>query len=128
MVGLNYDLRILTSWLKANKISLNASKTEMIIFRNPNKPINYDLKIKLDGKIIFPSKYVKYLGILIDPHLNWSYHVKTLAPKLGRAIGMLAKLRHFVTPEILRNMSILGFSPLCSIMGLLYGVRLITFT
>ena len=83
--------------LKANKISLNASKTEMLIFRHPNKLLNSDVKIKLDGKRVYPSKYVKYLGILIDSHLNWSYHVELIAPKLGRAIGMLAKNKTFCT-------------------------------
>ena len=47
---LNLDLRRLNKWLKANKIHLNASKTELLIFRHPNKPINYNLKIKIDGK------------------------------------------------------------------------------
>ena len=52
----------LCKWLKANKISLNASKTEVIIFRDPHKKSDFELKIKVDGKKIFPSKYVKYLG------------------------------------------------------------------
>ena len=60
-------------------------------------------KIKLDGNRLYPSKFVKYLGLLIDPHLNWSYHVKCLAPKLSRATGMLAKVRHFVKSDALRN-------------------------
>ena len=77
--------------MKANKISLNANKTEMLIFRHPNKTINYDLKINLDGKRLYPSRYVKYSGILIDFHLNWSYRVELLAPKRSRAIGMLYK-------------------------------------
>ena len=101
---LNLDLKILTAWLKANKISLNASKTEILIFRNPKKPLNYDLKLKLDGHRLYQSKYVKYLGVLIDPYLRWDYHIKTLAPKLSRAVGMLAKMRHFLTTEILRNL------------------------
>ena len=33
---LNLDLRRLCNWLKANKISLSCSKTELIIFRHPN--------------------------------------------------------------------------------------------
>ena len=45
---LNLDLRNLCNWLTTNKISLNASKTELLIFRHPNKHINYNLKI--DGK------------------------------------------------------------------------------
>ena len=40
--------------VKLRKISLNASKTEMLIFRHPNKKLNYDLKIKLDGKKYAP--------------------------------------------------------------------------
>ena len=116
---LNFDLRNLASWLKSNKISLNASKTEMLIFRHPNKPINYDLKIKLDGKRIYPSKYVKYLGILIDPHLNWYYQSKILAPKLCRSIGMLSKIRHFVTTENLRN---IYFGIFASILN--YGAQI----
>ena len=61
---LNFDLRKLVNWLKANIISLNESKTEMFIFRHPNKTLNYELKINLDGKRLYPSKYVKYLEFL----------------------------------------------------------------
>ena len=66
---LNYDLRQLCKWLKANKISLNCRKTELIIFRHPNKQLNYDLKTKIDGKKLIPTDTVKYLGIILDPHL-----------------------------------------------------------
>ena len=41
------------------------------------------------GKRFTPQKYVKYLGILIDPYLNWSYHIDLLAPKLSQANGIL---------------------------------------
>ena len=47
---LNLDLRFLCNWLKANRISLNASKTELIISKHPNKKLNYTFKIKIDGK------------------------------------------------------------------------------
>ena len=89
---LNIDLRNLCNWLKANKISLNASKTELLIFRHPNKEINYDLKIKINGKRLLPSSFVKYLGILIDSHLTWNYHADMLAAKLSRNVRMLTKI------------------------------------
>ena len=47
---LNLDLKNLCNWLKANKISLNASKSEIIVFRHHNKKINYNLKIKIEEK------------------------------------------------------------------------------
>ena len=99
---LNYDLRNLCNWLKSNKISLNASKTKLIIFRHPNKNINYDLKVKIDGKKLLPSKYVKYLGVLIDQHLSWSNHIDKIAGKLSRSVGMLSKIRHYVNEPTLR--------------------------
>ena len=97
---INLDLKNLWKWLKANKISLNASKTELIIFRNPRKKSVHELKIKIDGKLI-PCKFVKYLGIFIDSHLNWNAHSTATSAKLSRAIGMLCKVRHFVKHETL---------------------------
>ena len=98
---INIDLKALCKWLRANKISLNASKTELLLFRHPNKKINFDLKIKLNGKKLIPSSYVKYLGIYIDCHLNWKYHVNELSAKLSRANGMLAKIRYYVSHQTL---------------------------
>ena len=118
---LNYDLKCLSMWLTANKISLNVSKTETLIFRHPNKPLNYDLKIKLDGKRLHPSKFVKYLGLLMDPNLNWSHHTKALASKLTRATGMLAKVRHFVNKATLHNIYHGIFSSLMSFGSQIWG-------
>ncbi len=44
---------------------------------------------------LYPAKSVKYLGIYLDEHLNGSAHVEVLIPKLTRANGMLAKIRHY---------------------------------
>ena len=100
---MNRDLKNLYNWLIANKISLNKDKTEVLLFRQPNKNINYNLKLKLNGKILKFANSVKYLGVHLDPFLNWSYHVDSLAPKLTRASGMLAKIRHYVSEDTLRN-------------------------
>ena len=36
---INFDLKNLAEWLRANRIALNTSKTEIIIFRTPRKTI-----------------------------------------------------------------------------------------
>ena len=79
----NLDLRFLCNWLKANKISLNASKTEMLIFRDPRKICDFDLKIKIDGKKVLPSRFVKYLGVYIDNHLSWQKHESGMRTRLA---------------------------------------------
>ena len=118
---LNKDLKQLCHWLKANKLSLNTSKTELILFRHPNKKINYDLKVKINGKQLLQSNSVKYLGILLDTHLNWSAHASSLALKLNRAAGMLAKVRHFVTQHTLRNIYFGIFSSLLTYGSQVWG-------
>ena len=85
-------------WLLANKISLNARKTELIFFRKPNTPIPCH-KIKINGIKLCPSKNIKYLGIYLDEHLTGLAHAEILIPKLRHACGMLSKIRHYTTCE-----------------------------
>ena len=118
---LNFDLRQLCNWLKANKISLNCSKTELVIFRHPNKQVNYDLKIKMNGKKLLPTNSVKYLGIYLDSHLNWSAQVDSLSVKLSRAVGMLSKIRHYVSVTTLRNIYFGIFSSLLTYGSQIWG-------
>ena len=67
---INIDMKNLTKWLNANKISLNVKKTELVIFKHKNKKLERPRKIKLSRKRIYPSKSVKYLGGKIDKNLN----------------------------------------------------------
>ena len=66
---INIDLKLLCKWLKANKISINTSKTELIVFRDPKKKSPHELKIKIDGKKLIPSTSVKYLVYRLSPKL-----------------------------------------------------------
>ena len=87
----NADLKRLVNWLNANKISLNAKKTGMVIFKSKQKKFEGDLKIKLSGKRLYPTESVKYLGVKIDTNLSWQYHVNDLSVKLNRANALLSK-------------------------------------
>ena len=101
--NMNYDLRGITDWLNGNKISLNASKTEFVIFRKPGQSLHLEFKIKLNGKRLYPSNYIKYLGILIDENLSWKPHTLELTKKLSRANSMLSKIRYYVDKSTLRT-------------------------
>ena len=62
---INQDLKSLCTWLRANKISLNASKTELIIFRDPRKKMKMDLKIKIQAefKALDTRKATRHMNI-----------------------------------------------------------------
>jgi len=100
----NSDLIKLSSWLRANKISLNTTKTEVILFRSKNKPVPYTMNLNLDGHALKFSKHVKYLGLFLDDNLTWNFHFDHLAAKLRRSNGILSKLRHFVPQSILKTL------------------------
>ena len=91
---MNFDLKNLSQWLKANKLSLNFTKTELIIFHSSSKKIVYNLKFKLDGKRLTPTGTVKYLGVLLDNHFLWPKQINHVTPKLNQAIGILSTLRN----------------------------------
>ena len=80
---LNIDLKNLTNWLSVNKFSLNVSKTELIIFKPKRKSLDFNMKIKLHGKRLYPTDSVRYLGFKIDIKLKWKSHVNAIAAKLN---------------------------------------------
>ena len=85
---MNFDLKNLSQWLKANKLFLSFTKTESIIFHSSSKKIHHNLKFKLDGKCLTLTRTVKYLGVLLDNHLLCSKqinYVTTTQLKLNQA-------------------------------------------
>ena len=46
----NYNLQLINDWLKANKLSLNPSKTDIIIFEAKTKIITKHLNFRLSGQ------------------------------------------------------------------------------
>ena len=99
----NYDLKNLSNWLKANKISLNVGKTELVLFTSSKKQLDCDLKIKLNGKRLNETDSVKYLGIQIEKRLTWKKHINHVALKLNKATAMLSKSRHALDIKTLRS-------------------------
>ena len=99
----NLDMKNLTVWLNANKISLNVDKTELVIFKHQRKKLDTEIKIKLNRKRLYPSQSVRYRGIKIDQNLNWEDHINDIAVKLNRANALLFKIRNFVNVTILKT-------------------------
>ena len=60
----NFGLKDLPNFLNASKISQNISKIKLM-FKTRMKKIDFDLKLKLNGKRFYPNKSVKYLGVKI---------------------------------------------------------------
>ena len=94
----NKDLKSLSNWLNANRICLNVSKTELVLvlFRSAKNQLDFGLKLKLNGKRLYPTNSLKYLGVKIDEHLTWKPQIDGTSTKLNKANAILSKVRHFV--------------------------------
>ena len=100
---MNKELKLVKKWLDGNKLSLNIDKTNYVIFHSTQIKIPPDVRIKIGNKILNRVKYVKFLGILMDEHLKWKYHITELSKKLSRTCGMLFKIRKLLPINILIN-------------------------
>ena len=89
----NYNLKMVSDWLMANKVSLNIDKTNFIIFHPPQKVKGHIVKLKVSNREIAQEKFIKYLGLLIDSHLSWKYHILHISSKINRCIGILQYVR-----------------------------------
>ena len=99
---LNCELKIISDWLNANRLSLNVNKSKLIIFKSKRKIINTDnFSIKLNGCKLVSTDNVKYLGLYLDKNLSFDYHINQLSKKLSKSNGILAKLRHFTSRQTL---------------------------
>ena len=95
----NKELVEVCEWLNSNKLTLNLRKTNYVIFRPYKKMQNYQVSVKLfdnstNNSIEIECKeFVKYLEVLIDSKRS----------KISKAIGIIARLRHFVPVSTLHN-------------------------
>ena len=92
--------------LTKNKLELFSTRLsvpEFLIFKPKHKTLDFLPTLNLDGKRIYPSQSVKYLGVYLDENLCWKPHVNHIASKLQRANGALSKIRHYVPHYTLLN-------------------------
>ena len=95
----NFELNNISNWLKANKLSINIKKTKFILFHPKSVKLKNDFKILYDNIELERVPYIKYLGIYIDEHLKWNYHLHLLNNKIAKLVGIFYKLRNIMPLE-----------------------------
>ena len=75
---LNDQLKNVSTWLKANKLSINVKKTKLMIFRPRQKTLPNTRQIILENNVLEQVAKTKFLGVYIDQHLEWKTHCDSL--------------------------------------------------
>ena len=76
-------------------MSLNTTKTKLILFRSRNKNSKHDLKISINKENIKQVQNINFLGIVIDEFLTWRDHVDLIAKKIIKCAAVICWIRHF---------------------------------
>ncbi|XP_075157992.1 phospholipid-transporting ATPase IF-like [Haematobia irritans] len=96
---IEYDASLICEFIRLNKLTLNAAKTQFIRFRPHALKKDEDMFIYVDGNPIFEQKIVKYLGACLQYNLNWDTHIEKLKEKVCRATGVLRKFKHKLSAD-----------------------------
>ena len=101
----NSELAAVADWFRANRLSLNLTKTNFIIFRSHRKPIpNQNFNISIDNKPILQVKSTKFLGVYVDEHLTWKEHIAHISNKIAKNVGILSRISYLLPRNIISNL------------------------
>ena len=87
---IDHDLTKLFDWFRANSLTLNISKTNLLFF-DYRKKKSTTLEIHIDGKTIKSVKDTKFLGVILDNKLLWKDHYEQLKSKINQNYALLCK-------------------------------------
>lgn len=93
---MNRELENVYKWCNANKLSLNPKKSYYLIISPKLRSNSPQISLLLNSIPISYSESIKYLGVIIDPHLNFKSHISSIQKKISRSVGILSKLKHFL--------------------------------
>ena len=94
------DLKTISDWFKANKLTLNLEKTEYIFFCA--RPIKVKPTLEIDNVTLRPVESVKFLGLWLDQNLNWNIHVNKLITRIKRNMHLLRTPKHLFNEKSLK--------------------------
>ena len=107
------------TWFSVNKLSLNASKTNYMVFGR--RKINCVVDITINSSQITRVSKTTFLGIMIDEQLNWKEQIHQVQTGLSRITGVMYRASHVLGTASLLTLYHSLFLPImgycCDIWG-----------
>ena len=100
-IAINNELALVNEWFQVNLLSLNVAKTTYIIFCNKRKR-SIDLDCNMQNSKLNRQHDTKFLGVILSSDLKWNMHINVVISKTSKSMGIISKIRHYVSPQITR--------------------------
>ena len=100
---LQKSLEAMQRWYASNSLRMNPDKTDLILVgTRQNIAKVKDFKISVAQSIIEPSSSIKLLGVTVDPHLSWDFHISSVVRKCNAILMSLYRFRDHFSNETLK--------------------------
>ena len=97
---INGELEKVNTWLKLNKLSLNAQKTKLMVFHRKQKHVD-EMNVQINGTKFKSLKSFNFLGIMLDENLTWKSHIEMVGKKISKVTGILYRLQNIFPENVL---------------------------
>ena len=92
---LNLAIANVSSWTSSVGFKFSVQKTKALIFYKDKRWLrNESIDLQLYNTPIEICNNVKFLGVVLDQHLNWKAHISYIKAKGIKALNLLKKLSH----------------------------------
>ena len=92
---MNDELQKLTDWFGANRLLLNISKTNYMLFTN-QKHARHQHQSSTIRQYIQRTKCAKVLGLYIDEKLKWDEHINIIKKKISKSFLAINKVKYIL--------------------------------
>ena len=100
--SLTSNLDLVANWLKANKLTLNISKTKVMLFGTRHMLDKFnDISLTYNDDMIEMVREFKYLSVKFDSTMSWLSHIDYLANNVSKRIGVIRRVKHFLPHQTL---------------------------
>ena len=101
-IEVQQDLDNLADWCNRNKLTINSKKTKYCVYGLRSaikKSKTKDISLSLNTDILDRVCSYKYLGFILDDHLNFNKHISELCNQITHKLYLLSKIRKYLTSE-----------------------------
>ena len=120
------QLHNVSTWLKANKLSINVKKTKLMIFRPRQKTLPITRQIIIENNVLEQVDHTKFVRVYIDQHLTWKTHVNFIEAKISKSVLLLYKAKYYLPSKSLLTLYYALIYPYLTYCNLIWACTYVT--
>ena len=104
--NINIELDKICDWLAVNKLSLNASKSNYMIFHHRQKKLKSTSIpiLEMNHTLIKQVNELSFLGLTVNNHMDWNSHITNISNKITKTMGIMNRIKKSIPQQILNLM------------------------